>query len=497
MKGAPAWRRPSSARACEVVFGYPGGVVLPIFDALYDARICVIILTRHEQGAAHMADGYARATGKVGRVPRHQRPRRDQPGHRPRHRQHGLGADGRHHRPGASRPDRQRRLPGGRHHRHHPADHQAQLPGQGREGPAAHRPRGVPHRLAPAGPGRCWSTCPWTSPSPSSRRTRRRTTVEPARLQAALRRATPARSAWPPRRSTTAERPVLYVGGGVIISGARGRAAARSPRRPTSRDHHAAGPGRLPRDRTRCALEHARHARHGLRQLRRPGVRPAHRRRRALRRPRHRQARDLRPARQDHPHRHRPGEHLQERARSTSPSSATRRHILEELLEARGRATGDRATWLAQIAEWKKKHPLRYDRERRRRDQAAVRDRARSAQPTQARRDHRHRRRPAPDVDGAVLHVHARPRQFITSGGLGTMGFGLPAPSARRSAARTRPSIDIDGDGSFQMTMQELATAVQLRAAGQGRASSTTATWAWSASGRSCSGTSATRSERR
>ncbi|MDO8536112.1 MAG: biosynthetic-type acetolactate synthase large subunit [Candidatus Omnitrophota bacterium] len=49
----------------EVMFGYPGGQVLPIFDQLYDAPL-KFILTRHEQAAAHAADGYARATGKVG-----------------------------------------------------------------------------------------------------------------------------------------------------------------------------------------------------------------------------------------------------------------------------------------------------------------------------------------------------------------------------------------------------------------------------------------------
>ena len=49
----------------EVMFGYPGGAVLPIFDKLYDSDI-KFILTRHEQAAAHAADGYARATGKVG-----------------------------------------------------------------------------------------------------------------------------------------------------------------------------------------------------------------------------------------------------------------------------------------------------------------------------------------------------------------------------------------------------------------------------------------------
>jgi len=49
----------------EVIFGYPGGVVLPLCDALYDSGI-KFILTRHEQGAAHAADGYARTSGKVG-----------------------------------------------------------------------------------------------------------------------------------------------------------------------------------------------------------------------------------------------------------------------------------------------------------------------------------------------------------------------------------------------------------------------------------------------
>jgi acetolactate synthase-1/2/3 large subunit len=51
----------------ETMFGYPGGVVLPLFDRLYDAPIN-FILSRHEQGACHMADAYARASGKVGVV---------------------------------------------------------------------------------------------------------------------------------------------------------------------------------------------------------------------------------------------------------------------------------------------------------------------------------------------------------------------------------------------------------------------------------------------
>ena len=53
----------------EYIFGYPGGQIMPLYDALYsytsDGRI-EHILTCHEQGATHAADGYARSTGKVG-----------------------------------------------------------------------------------------------------------------------------------------------------------------------------------------------------------------------------------------------------------------------------------------------------------------------------------------------------------------------------------------------------------------------------------------------
>ncbi len=50
----------------KVIFGIPGGVMMPLYDVLYSEKSIKHILTRHEQGAAHAADGYARATGKVG-----------------------------------------------------------------------------------------------------------------------------------------------------------------------------------------------------------------------------------------------------------------------------------------------------------------------------------------------------------------------------------------------------------------------------------------------
>ncbi len=50
------------------LFGYPGGAVLPIYDALFHQTRLRHMLVRHEQGAAHAAEGYARSTGKVGCV---------------------------------------------------------------------------------------------------------------------------------------------------------------------------------------------------------------------------------------------------------------------------------------------------------------------------------------------------------------------------------------------------------------------------------------------
>ncbi|MCX8170217.1 MAG: thiamine pyrophosphate-dependent enzyme, partial [Candidatus Methanomethyliaceae archaeon] len=64
----------------------------------------------------------------------------------------------------------------------------------------------------------------------------------------------------------------------------------------------------------------------------------------------------------------------------------------------------------------------------------------------------------------AALHFKVfEPRTFITSGGLGAMGFGLPAAIGAKVAAPDRPVFNIDGDGSFLMTEQDLATAVTER----------------------------------
>jgi acetolactate synthase-1/2/3 large subunit len=68
LSGGEIFARCLQEEGVELVFGYPGGAVLHIYDALFQQEQVKHILVRHEQGATHMADGYARATGKVGVV---------------------------------------------------------------------------------------------------------------------------------------------------------------------------------------------------------------------------------------------------------------------------------------------------------------------------------------------------------------------------------------------------------------------------------------------
>lgn len=68
LKGAEVLIECLREQGVDIIFGYPGGAVLPIYDVLYNTHDITHILTAHEQGATHAADGYARATGKVGVV---------------------------------------------------------------------------------------------------------------------------------------------------------------------------------------------------------------------------------------------------------------------------------------------------------------------------------------------------------------------------------------------------------------------------------------------
>jgi len=118
----------------------------------------------------------------------------------------------------------------------------------------------------------------------------------------------------------------------------------------------------------------------------------------------------------------------------------------------------DRTEWFAKIAEWKAKYPLRYDTG------------AKTIKPQYVIEEvYRQTKGEATIVTGVGQHQmwtsqfyrFSRPRQLISSGGLGTMGFGLPAAIGAQVALPDQLVVDIDGDSSFNMTLGELATAVQ------------------------------------
>jgi len=68
MSGAEMVMRGLAEQGANLIFGIPGGTVLPLFDALWNQKAVSLARTAHEQGATHAAEGYARSTGKVGVV---------------------------------------------------------------------------------------------------------------------------------------------------------------------------------------------------------------------------------------------------------------------------------------------------------------------------------------------------------------------------------------------------------------------------------------------
>lgn len=120
--------------------------------------------------------------------------------------------------------------------------------------------------------------------------------------------------------------------------------------------------------------------------------------------------------------------------------------------------TPDTKAWLDRVRAWQTAHPLAYDRD------------ASELKP-QAVLEHLDARLAGEEVIWATgVGQHQmwamqylsceQPRRFLTSGGHGTMGFGLPAALGAKAAHPDRAVVCVDGDGSFQMTLQELATSV-------------------------------------
>ena len=163
LTGAQALVKSLEMQGVEVIFGLPGGAILPVYDPIIDSPIRHI-LVRHEQGAGHMAEGYAQATGRPGVAMVTSGPGRDQRRDRARRCLHGLDPLRVHHRAGGDECNRDRRLPRERHDGHHAWRHQAQLARHGRRRHPPSRPRGVPHRHDGPARDRCSSTSRKTSP---------------------------------------------------------------------------------------------------------------------------------------------------------------------------------------------------------------------------------------------------------------------------------------------------------------------------------------------
>ena len=196
MSGAKMLLECLAREGVDCIFGYPGGVTLPFYDALYD---------HHDpprpgppRGECRLRRRRLRARHRQGRrLLRHLRSRRHQPDHRPGRRHDGFDPDRRHHRPGHQQADRQRRVPGSRHLRHHALLHQAQFPGEEARRAAAGRSTKRSTSPPAAAPARCWSISPRTCSRPRATTRRSPRSICPATRSSP--KATPARSGAPRR----------------------------------------------------------------------------------------------------------------------------------------------------------------------------------------------------------------------------------------------------------------------------------------------------------
>ncbi|MFO7245901.1 MAG: biosynthetic-type acetolactate synthase large subunit [Bacillota bacterium] len=142
------------------------------------------------------------------------------------------------------------------------------------------------------------------------------------------------------------------------------------------------------------------------------------------------------------------------------PIVADARDGLEALLKALDglEHNGARREWIQRVQSWKQEHPLEYDRSAPEiLPQAVIEEISRATGGD------------AVIVTGvgqhqmwtAMLYAWKRPRQLLTSGGLGTMGYSLPAAIGAKIARPGDLVVCVDGDGSFQMNVQELATVAE------------------------------------
>jgi acetolactate synthase-1/2/3 large subunit len=443
----------------DTIFGYPGGAVLHIYDELWRARDRIThYLVRHEQGAVHMAEGYARATGRVGVVLVTSGPGATNAvtgianaymdstpivvitGQVPRHL---IGTDAFQEvdTVGITRPCVKHNY----------------LVREAKDLPAIVREA---FHLARSGrPGPVVIDIPKDVGAAQSNYSRLDHVSFPFSAQTPFVDPELARNAL--QQILNAKRPVLYVGGGIMNSGAVNSLLSfaeslRLPVTPTLM-----GLGGFPSSHTLCLGMLGMHGTYAANMavaesdlLVALGVRFDDRvtGKLATFAP---QARvihvDIDPA------------NIGKNVAPTLALTGDVKHVLDQFLsliqEQRLQdSIQQREPWWDQIRRWQLSQPLRFSGSK---DQIKPQ--------TVIRELHRLTKGEAlitTDVGQhqmwvAQFYPFRRPRQLITSGGLGTMGFGLPAAMGAQLALPNQQVIAVVGDGGFQMTNQELATAVQ------------------------------------
>jgi acetolactate synthase-1/2/3 large subunit len=436
----------------DVMFGYLGGVVLPFFDKLYDAPIRFII-PRHEQGGCHMADAYARATGRVGVVVTTSGPGATNivtglatammdsipiVALTGQVRTELIGGDAFQEADttGITRPVTKHNVIVKEVSELARTIREAfYIAASGRPGPVLiDIPVDVQlAEFAPEGPGQI--------KLPGYR----------IRDRGHARQISVAAEA-----INNAQRPVLYVGGGVIIANASEQLRSFAQKanvpvtttllglgsydqaRPESLDmlgmHGSAYANYAVQEADLIIAVGARFDDRVTGKIKEfaSGAKIIHI--------------DIDPA------------SISKNVHVDIPVVGDAKKILTEL--ARTAQHKERAEWFEKIAKWKKKHPFTYDKKADTvKPQYVIEEicRLTKGQATIVTGVGQHQ------MWTAQFYRFSRPRQLISSGGLGTMGFGLPASIGAQIAKPDELIIDIDGDSSFNMTLTELSTAVQYK----------------------------------
>jgi len=448
LSGAEILMKSLEAEGVDTIFGYPGGQALPIYDALYDSDIRHI-LTRHEQGAAHAADGYARATGRPGVC---------------------LATSG----PGATN------LVTGIANAYMDSAPLVAITGQvpraalGRdsfqeaditgitmpitkhsylvEDPAelARIVKEAFHIATTGRPGPVLIDLPRDVSASETEY------VRPGGLNLPGYRPVldgdPQRVQEAARAIAGSERPVICAGGGVVISGAHGELVRFAELLMAPVTTTLMGLGGFPGDHplslgmlgmhgtkyanfavSECDLLIAVGARFddrvtGKLETFAPGARIIHI--------------DIDPA------------EIGKNVRVDISIVGDVKRVLNQLLEVLQPRLGE--AWRDKIQAWKKEYPLNYCNNGSLKPQSVIREIYKltegNARITTEVGQHQ--------MWTAQYYTFTRPRSFISSGGLGTMGFGMPAAIGVQAGCPDDVVFDIAGDGSIQMNIQELCTAV-------------------------------------